>query len=126
LAGEGDYLALAVVWREVGRVVGEVNLGWTSRVHRQGEFGFVFNPEFQGRGLATEAAREMLRLGFDGLGLHRIFGRCDAQNTASARLMERLGMRREATSSIHEIFKGEWATEFYAMLDDEWRAHNKT
>lgn len=122
IVDEGDSLVLAVVWRQVGRVVGEVNLWWRSRTHRQGEIGFVFNPDYQGRGLATEAAQVMLELGFGGLGLHRIIGRCDPRNTASARLMERLGMRREAHLVHSEIFKGEWGDDLvYAMLDHEWR-----
>jgi len=63
----------------------------------------------------------MLRLGFDELGLHRIIGRCDARNTASARLMERLGMRQEAHFRENERFKGEWGDELiYAMLAREW------
>jgi RimJ/RimL family protein N-acetyltransferase len=63
----------------------------------------------------------LLRLGFAGLGLHRIIGCCDARNLSSARLLERLGMRREAHFVHNEIFKGEWGDEFqYAMLDQEW------
>jgi RimJ/RimL family protein N-acetyltransferase len=70
-----------------------------------------------GRGLVREAAVVMLRLGFRELGLHRIIGRCDGRNTASARLMERLGMRREAHFRQNEIVKGEWTDEYvYAML----------
>jgi RimJ/RimL family protein N-acetyltransferase len=123
LEDEGQVLALAVVWREVGTVVGEVSLQWRSRVHRQGEIGFVFHPGYQGRGLATEAAEAMLRLGFEGLGLHRVIGRCDALNLPSARLMERLGMRQEAHFVHGEWFKGRWSDELvYAMLKDEWRA----
>jgi RimJ/RimL family protein N-acetyltransferase len=123
LREEGDRLSLAVVWREVGAVVGEVMLRWLSREHRQGEVGFVFHPGYQGRGLATEAAEVMLELGFAGLGLHRVIGRCDARNLPSARLMERLGMRREAHFVHNEIFKGAWGDELvYAMLEHEWRA----
>jgi RimJ/RimL family protein N-acetyltransferase len=123
LEDEGQGLALAVVLREVGVVVGEVSLQWLSRRHRQGEIGFVFHPGYQGRGLATEAAKVVLRLGFEGLGLHRVIGRCDALNVPSARLMERLGMRREAHFVHNEIFKGSWGDELvYAMLEDEWRA----
>jgi RimJ/RimL family protein N-acetyltransferase len=123
LEDEGQVLALAAVLRETGTVVGEVSLHWLSRRHRQGEIGFVFHPRYQGRGLATEAAGVMLGLGFDGLGLHRLIGRCDALNLASARLMERLGMRREADFVHNEIFKGSWGDELvYAMLEDEWRA----
>jgi RimJ/RimL family protein N-acetyltransferase len=120
---DGDWLTYAVVWGEPGRVIGEVGLKWLSREHRQGEIGFVFNPDYQGRGLATEAAEVMLRLGFDDLNLHRIIGSCTAQNAASARLMERLGMRQEAHFIHDEIIKGGWAEELvYAILDDEWRA----
>jgi RimJ/RimL family protein N-acetyltransferase len=123
LEEEGQVLALAVVGRVEGVVVGEVSLHWLSRRHRQGEIGFVFHPAYQGRGLATEAAGAVLRLGFEGLGLHRVVGRCDALNLASARLLERLGMRREAHFVHNEVFKGTWGDELvYAMLEDEWRA----
>lgn len=122
LVGEGDRLVLAVATRQDERLVGEVHLEWLSRKHRQGEMGFVFNPEYQGRGYATEAAEAALRLGFAGLGLHRIVGHCDARNHPSARLMERLGMRKEAHFVHNRIFKGQWDEELvYAMLDHEWR-----
>jgi len=120
---EGDGLILAAVPRDVGRVVGQVNLVWSSEEHRQGEIGFVFNPDYQGRGLAGEAAAVMLRLGFEDLDLHRVTGRCDARNLASARLMERLGMRREAHLVENEFVKGEWTDELvFAMLEQEWWA----
>jgi RimJ/RimL family protein N-acetyltransferase len=118
---EGDALDLAVTLRESGHLIGTTVLVWTSRDHRQGEVGYVLNPAHHGHGYATEAAREMLRLGFDELGLHRIVGRLDARNTASARVLEKLGMRREAHLVDNERVKGEWATELvYAMLESEW------
>jgi RimJ/RimL family protein N-acetyltransferase len=96
---------------------------WVSREHRQGEIGYVFHPDHGGSGYATEAAEVMLRLGFDQLGLHRVIGRLDGRNTASARVLQRLGMRREAHFTQNEFYKGEWADEVvYAMLEDEWRA----
>ncbi|MFB9236755.1 GNAT family N-acetyltransferase [Plantactinospora siamensis] len=119
----GDALNLAVVVRETGRLVGDVMLAWTSAEHRQGEIGYVFHPAAAGRGYATEAAAEMLRLGFEWLGLHRVVGRLDARNTASARVLERLGMRREAHLVQNEFVKGEWTDEaIYALLAAEWRA----
>jgi len=118
---EGGGLALAVVLREGGTLVGDVSLVWLSREHRQGEIGFVFHPDHHGRGYATEAAEVMLRLAFAGLGLHRVIGRCDALNTASARLMVRLGMRQEAHFVHNEIFKGDWGDELvFALLATEW------
>ncbi|MGK5443696.1 GNAT family N-acetyltransferase [Micromonospora sp. URMC 105] len=123
LRAEGDVLNLALVLRQTGAVIGDVLLIWTSVTHRQGEIGYVLHPDHTGHGYATEAAREMLRLGFDGLGLHRIVGRLDARNTASARVLERLGMRREALLRQNEWVKGEWTDEaVYALLAREWRA----
>jgi RimJ/RimL family protein N-acetyltransferase len=116
-------LVLAVERRDSGALIGDVNLRWLSAEHQQGEIGFVLHPDHHGQGFAREAATEMLRLGFEGLGLHRIIGRCDARNVASARLMERLGMRREAYLRENERVKGEWCDEYvYAMLALEWRA----
>jgi RimJ/RimL family protein N-acetyltransferase len=117
---EGDVLALAVQRQDTGEVIGDVNLEWLSEEHEQGEFGFVFHPDHHGRGYATEAARAVLRLGFANLGLHRIIGRCDARNDGSFKLMERLGMRREAHFRHADRFKGEWGEEYvYAILADE-------
>ncbi|MEU5788776.1 GNAT family protein [Micromonospora purpureochromogenes] len=123
LRAEGDVLNLALVLRETGAVIGDVLLIWTSVAHRQGEIGYVLHPDHAGHGYATEAAREMLRLGFDELGLHRIVGRLDARNTASARVLERLGMRPEAYLRENELVKGEWTDEaVYALLARDWRA----
>ena len=126
IAEVGDRLCLAVVWREAERVVGGVTLSWLSREDGGGELGYVFNPEFGGHGLATEAASAVLRLAFTppvdgGLGLHRMIGRLDGRNTASARVLERLGMRREAHFVENEYVKGEWTDEVvYAILEAEW------
>ncbi|XTZ18750.1 GNAT family N-acetyltransferase [Micromonospora echinospora] len=118
---EGDCLTLAVVRRDTGRVVGQVELVWRSREHRRGELGYVLDPRHQGHGYATEAATEMLRYGFETSGLHRIVARCATRNIASARLMERLGMRREAHFRECAFGKGEWRDEYvYALLRADW------
>ncbi len=123
LANEGDCLCLAVVWPETGAVVGHVELVWLSEAHRQGEIGYVFNPQYQGKGLATEAVLEMLRLGFDELNLHRIIGQCNAENSSSAKLMERVGMRREAHFVESLMVKGTWRDALiYAMRQPDWQA----
>ena len=123
LTEEESRLTLAVELQETLTVIGEVTLIWRSQQHEQGEVGYVFNPDYYGRGYATEATRVMLSLGFDKFRLHRIYGRCDARNVASYKLMERLGMRREAHFIHNEIFKGEWGDELvYALLYEEWLA----
>jgi RimJ/RimL family protein N-acetyltransferase len=104
-----------------GALVGHVGLT-VEPEHRQGEIGFIFHPDHQGRGYATEAAAAVLALGFDRYGLHRVSGRLEARNTASARVLEKLGMRREAHLIENEWVKGEWQSELvYALLAREWR-----
>lgn len=123
LTEEGQSLTLGAEVRETGELAGDVILFWHSREHAGGELGYVFDPAFGGRGYATEAAAEMLRLGFEDLGLHRIIARLDERNDASARVARRLGMRQEARLVSNELFKGEWSNELdFAMLADEWRA----
>jgi len=126
LTAAGARLALAVVLPAAQKVIGEVILIWQSAEHQQGEIGYVFNPDYGGQGYATEAAAQLLRLGFEELGLHRICGRCDGRNVASYRVMERLGMRREAHFIHNEIFKGAWGDELiYALLRSEWAAQQQ-
>ena len=124
LDDEGQVLFVGVTLQGAAELIGDLVLFWHSREHGAGEIGYVLAPEHTGHGYATEALRELLRLGFDpelGLGLHRITARLDARNTASARVAERLGMRREAHLVENEWFKGEWVDELvYAMLQDEW------
>lgn len=119
----GQSLAIAVVLGETGELVGDLHLEWLSAENRNAEIGFVFHPEHHGKGYAPEAARELLRLGFEGLGLHRVIGRCDARNTASAAVLGKLGLREEAHLRENEFVKGEWVDELvFAVLDREWRA----
>jgi RimJ/RimL family protein N-acetyltransferase len=120
---EGDFLAFAIETKDDDVMVGDVVLEWISRRHRQGEIGYIVHPDHHGRGYATEACRPLLRFAFEEMGLHRVVGRLDARNTASARVLEKLGMRREAHLVENEWVKEEWQSEVvYAILDREWRA----
>jgi len=89
----------------------------------QAEIGWVLDPSYGGRGLATEAVAAMLRICFEELELRRVVANCFADNTGSWRLMERLGMRREAhtvSDSLHR--SGSWLDGYgYALLAAEWR-----
>jgi RimJ/RimL family protein N-acetyltransferase len=111
---------LAIERREDGKVIGL--LGLICREHRQGEIGWALGVEYRGRGYATEAARALMDYGFNALGLHRIHADTSNDNIASWRMMERLGMRREALLRGAVCEEGKWLDQYiYGMLADEWR-----
>lgn len=128
----GDGSTTVVVEHD-GRVVGDlmvqVSDAWSQREVNddakgtQAELGWTFDPEHHGLGLATEAVRELIRLCLDDLGLRRVTAVCFTDNEPSWRLMERLGMRREAhhvRGSLHRDHG--WLDEYvYALLADEPR-----
>jgi len=121
LTAEGDNLAIAVELRETGTLIGDFNLEWLSAELGRAEIGFVMHPGHGGRGYATEAGREVLRMAFETFRFHRVVGLCNGENHSSRRLMERLGMRREAYFVQGEMLKGERVDlAVYAMLADEW------
>lgn len=118
---EGDVLALAAVLPDTDEMVVDLILRYVSEEHSLGEIGYMVHPDHQGHGYATEAARPMLGVAFDEVGLHRVIGSLEARNAASARVLEKLGMRREAHLVENEWVKGGWQSEvIYAMLDREW------
>ena len=124
---EGDKIFLAVERIDSPEMIGEVSLILRDLDARQAELGYILHPGAHGSGYATEASRALLALGFEMAGMHRIFARCDARNVASARVMGRLGMRREAHFREHVLVKGVWGEELiYAMLEDEWRNRPQT
>lgn len=119
IAADNDLIILAV--EHEGRVIGDVVIKAGLMADRQAEVGWVFNPDYQGRGLATEAARELLALAFGDLAMHRAWAQLDPRNVASARVCERLGMRQEGHFRHDMWFKGEWGdTAIYALLAAEW------
>jgi RimJ/RimL family protein N-acetyltransferase len=121
IRSEEDVLALAVVLKATNEMVGDFILQLLSEEHRVAEIGFIVHPDHHGQGYATEAGRALLGIGFDELKLHRVIGRAEVRNVASARVLEKLGMRQEAHFVENEFVKGEWQSELvYAILDWEW------
>jgi ribosomal-protein-alanine N-acetyltransferase len=118
---EPEWLDLVVELKAEQKAIGQVGIG--VRKNRQGTIGWLLARKFQGRGLATEAARAVMTFGFARLGLHRIWASTGEDNVRSWRLMERLGMRREAHFRESHLVDGAWCDEFiYAMLAAAWQA----
>lgn len=116
------WMNLVMELKSEGKVIGCVGIGVTNKEQGQASIGWMMGLQYQGRGLATEAAHALVDFGFSAMGLHRIFARTGKANTRSWRLMERLGMRREAHFRQSHQVRGEWDDEFvYAILAHEWK-----
>ncbi len=122
-AFDPEWLALVIQLKALDKVIGNTGIGIIKTGdHKQGTIGWLLGKAYQGKGYATEAAKALLRYGFLELGLHRISARTSLDNIRSWRLMERIGMRREAHFWKSHMVKGEWRDELvYALLAEEWR-----
>ena len=90
----------------------------------EGLIGYIVDPRFAGRGVATDLARGLLAAAFGNLGLRRVTAGCNADNLASARVLEKAGMRRER-HGVEDSWHAElgWVDGYeYALLAREWRA----
>ncbi len=117
---------LAIVLKATGHLIGNCGIRMKSADAHEADIGYELAPQHWGQGYATEAAQAMLRFGFTHLRLHRIWSWCIADNAGSARVLEKLGMRREGWLRENEYFKGRWwDTLLFAMLDDEWQAQQQ-
>lgn len=119
LATDGDAYGIAV--EHEGDLVGETVVKLTDAVGRQAEIGWILAPEHRGHGYALEAGRAALELAW-AIGAHRVVAILDHENPASARVAERLGMRREALMLDDGVnpATGEYgSSETWAMLERE-------
>jgi len=89
-----------------GRMIGTCGFASLDLENKCGEIGYVLNPHVWGHGIAKEAAQEVIRFGFEALGLERIEARYMIGNDASKRVMEKLGMKYEGTHRSLMYVKG--------------------
>jgi [ribosomal protein S5]-alanine N-acetyltransferase len=114
-------VGLAVELTSERRVIGSIGLRIKDARNRTADIGYVLHRAYWGQGYMVEAARAVLDAGFRAVGLHRVWATCDPRNRASYRVMEKLGMRREAHFRKDVMEKGEWRDSYlYAILSEEW------
>jgi aminoglycoside 6'-N-acetyltransferase len=103
--------------------IGDVGFFPKRGSHGQAYIGFTLARPYWGKGYATEAVTAVLDFLFRERKLHRIQADCDPDNSASCRLLERLGFRREAVHIESYWSADHWTDEFiYALLEREWTA----
>lgn len=124
-----DTLVIELDQNVIGDLMVRIENAWSQTEvtdHARGvqaELGWCVNPEHASHGYATESVTELLQICLVDLGLRRVTANCFAANTASSRLMERVGMRRESHTVQDALHRsGEWMDGLgYGLLAHEWR-----
>ncbi|GAA2005491.1 GNAT family protein [Catenulispora subtropica] len=112
----------AYVARLEDDVVGMGELFLRNKDQRQGEITYIVQPKLWGRGLGTAIGRRLLSIGFDELGLHRIYATCDPRNAGSAGVLAKIGMTREGRLRHTALIRDGWRDSLiFGILEDEWR-----
>jgi ribosomal-protein-alanine N-acetyltransferase len=119
----------AVTLKEKGKkLIGHISLIPTEpETFLTWEIGFIFNPAFQNKGYASEAAQALISYAFMQLGAHRVVGNCSPQNIPSWRVLEKCGMKREGLLRKNVFFrkdingKPHWLDSYeYAILAEDF------
>lgn len=111
----------AVVDRETGRAIGSA--GFVGRPRGEGpsdELGYALSPDYWGRGLMPEVCRELLRFGYEDLGLGTIWCTHYEENHRSRRVIEKCGFTYAFTEKLTDEFCPDRPTRFYFLTRDMW------
>ncbi|WP_322907709.1 GNAT family protein [Paenibacillus campi] len=110
---------LAICLKEQGMLIGGIGLHLTEQTNA--ELGYVLHPAYQGNGYVTEACMAVIEAGFQQLGVHRIYAKCRPHNSASAKVMQRIGMQHEGLLREHWFYKGAYHDSLlYSILASEY------
>lgn len=111
-----------VVLRETNEFIGATSLK-LSLEHQRAELGYWIGRPYWNQGYGTEAAREMVRFGFEEMGLNRIFAEHFRENASSGRILRKIGMRPEGRLEQHVLKEGSFIDlELYGLLKQDWLA----
>lgn len=119
---EGVPDPLGIVLEKDGPVVGCVGCHWATEKNRTMEFGYWIAESYWGRGLVTEAARLLIDHVFQTYEVERVQAHCMAENVASFRVLEKLGLQFEGTHRSALFHRGRfWDLKMFAVLRGEWK-----
>ena len=111
----------AITLKEDGRLIGSITLDMACE-HDHAQLGFWIGVPYWGKGYATEAAREVVRTGFEVWGLHRIYAQYFGTNLASARVLAKVGFQGEGLMRQHVKHWDQYQdVHLCAILRDEHR-----
>ncbi len=124
---DGEWLALALTTRDNEAMLGLIVCRITAAANETMEIGYRLHPDIHRRGYCAEACTRLIEFLFREIQVRKVVAYCVEDNTPSWRLMEKLGMRREALFREYTLLDGQWRNEcVYGLLSREWQATTTT
>jgi [ribosomal protein S5]-alanine N-acetyltransferase len=123
-AAEGNIVIYAVIEKDTDSLIGIINISLNPQNER-GELAYWIGKEYWGKGYGTEAAKCLVKFGFDELNLNKIFAASFTQNPGSWRIMEKIGMKHEGTLRQHVVKWGQYIDlTYYSIFREEYEMKN--
>ena len=111
-----------VIRNQNNSFVGEISLIFAADRFKKAEISYSIHPKYWGKGLATEAVKKVVELGFNTFLLHRIEAGVAVENGKSIRVLEKVGMKREGRHREILPLKTGWSDNFsYAILLSDYK-----
>ena len=104
----GDFFDWAIICKDTGKMIGTCGFTRFFFQHEGAEIGYVINPAYQGKGIATEVVGRIISYGFENLALERLEGKFMTENEASRKVMEKNGMIFEGVRRNGMLIKGSY------------------
>lgn len=119
----GRLAPWGIEWKETGKLIGTIDfVSWNTN-HHFAEIGYVIARDYWGKGITTEAAKELIKYGFTNMGLVRVQAKCFVENIGSERVMEKAGMKFEGILRKSMLIKGRYRDlKMYSILKEEFEA----
>jgi len=118
---EGKSLIFAIILQDEDILIGTVSFTTIDQENSRASLGYWIGEPFWGKGYATEAAQEILKYGFDVLKLNRIDAEHIGSNTASRKVLQKIGMKHEGTLRQHsQMWDKVEDLELYGILAEEY------
>ncbi len=121
-----SWFQLVIIEKKTKKLIGDLGIHFLDSDNKQVEIGCTLNKDYHGKGYATEVLKKVIDYLFNDLNKHRIITSIDPSNSASIRLVERLGFRKEAHFIKSLYLNGKWVDDMvFALLEKEWKQNDK-
>jgi len=110
-----------IVYKENNKFIGTCGYVLWVPVHSLAEIAIALSGEYWGKGLMTEAVKEVIKYGFEKMNLNRIYARCFMENIGSQKVLEKVGMKFEGILREQMFIKSKFSDmKIYSILRKEY------